>query len=92
MLRLEADPERTAMVADMAGEVVADLEDHEVVMVAVIAVLWVLLLHLEIGDVVRDPMRTVVEVVAVAVVAVAAVAAEAFLYLRSPPLRTPLMS
>jgi hypothetical protein len=49
-------------VVDTAGEVVVDLEDHEVVMVVVAVVdPWVLLLLLEIGDAVRDRVRMVVE-------------------------------
>jgi hypothetical protein len=63
MLRLEADPERMDMAAAMAGEAAVGLEAHEVVMVVVVADQWVLHLRLEIGDVVRDPMLTAVEVV-----------------------------
>lgn len=62
ILRHEAGLERTDTVVDTAGEVVVDLEDHEVVMVVVAVVdPWVLLLLLEIGDAVRDRVRMVVE-------------------------------
>lgn len=64
MLRLGVDPERTDTAVDMVGEVAADLEVHEVVMVVVGADRWALLLHLEIGDAVRGRMRMVAEVVA----------------------------
>lgn len=64
MLRLEEGPGRTDTVVDLVEEAVADLEDHEVVMVEVAAALWVQLLHPEIGDVVRGQMPMVVEVVA----------------------------
>lgn len=64
MLRHEAGQERMDMVVDMAGEVVADLEDHEEVTVVVAAGLWAQPLRLEIGDVVRGQVLTVVEAVA----------------------------
>jgi hypothetical protein len=59
MLRLEAGPEKTDTVVDMAGEAVADLEAHEADTVVVAVDLWALLLHLETGDVVRDLVLTV---------------------------------
>ena len=64
MLRREAGLERMDTVVDMAGAVAADLEDHEVATAVAAAVLWALLLLLEIGDAVRGRVRMVAEVVA----------------------------